>query len=488
MTPRRRYLLAAVSAMTLLTACGSTTSTSGQSADPTIVSIAGDGTETGTETGADATSSTGDGTGTDTSGIDESGIDRHDSAGDLEWDAAEEQQIDLSSGSVTIENPGTYRLTGTLADGQVTVASDGEGKVRLILDNASITNSTGPAIFVEAADEVVIVLADGTTNSVSDGSGYSLADGGEAAIASFADLTITGWGALTVTGNTNDGINTKDGLVFGGGTVQVTAVDDGIRGKDYVVVDGSTVTVDAAGDGVKSDNDEDEGRGQVAVVSGSLTISAGDDGVKGETSVTVSGGTVLVTRAYEGLEAATVTIDGGTVGVTTSDDGLNGSALVITGGDITVDALGDGIDINGSITMTGGTVTVVGPTENMNGPIDYDGTFDISGGTIVATGSAGMAMAPSQSSSQGSLLATFATQAAGSVVEVRAADGTVVLTVTPSRQFASIALSTPALQDGVTYEIVVNGTVVASTTTADAVSQSGPGGGQGGPGGNRPQP
>ncbi|MEZ5270758.1 MAG: hypothetical protein R2694_00420 [Ilumatobacteraceae bacterium] len=39
-----------------------------------------------------------------------------------------------------------------------------------------------------------------------------------------------------------------------------------------------------------------------------------------------------------------------------------------------------------------------------------------------------------------------------------------------------------------TYEIVVNGTVVASTTTADAVSQSGPGGGQGGPGGNRPQP
>ena len=117
MTPRRRRsLLTALSALTLLTACGSTTSTSGQSADPTVVSVAGDGTETGT----DATSS-----GTDTSGTDTSGIDRHDSAGDLEWDAADEQQIDLSSGSVTIENPGTYRLAGTLTDGQVVIASDG---------------------------------------------------------------------------------------------------------------------------------------------------------------------------------------------------------------------------------------------------------------------------------------------------------------------------------------------------------------------------
>ena len=45
--------------------------------------------------------------------------------------------------------------------------------------------------------------------------------------------------------------------------------------------------------------------------------------------------------------------------------------------------------------MVGGTVLVNGPTNNGNGSLDYDETFDISGGTLVAAGSAGMAQMPS---------------------------------------------------------------------------------------------
>ncbi len=50
--------------------------------------------------------------------------------------------------------------------------------------------------------------------------------------------------------------------------------------------------------------------------------------------------------------------------------------------------------------MAGGTVLVNGPTNDGNGSLDYDGTFDISGGILVATGSSGMAQMPSDSSSQ----------------------------------------------------------------------------------------
>lgn len=73
---------------------------------------------------------------------------------------------------------------------------------------------------------------------------------------------------------------------------------------------------------------------------------------------------------------------------------------VIKGGKLTVDARGDGLDSNGSIEMSGGVVIVNGPTENMNGALDYDGSFLISGGTLVAAGSAGMAQEPSVDSSQ----------------------------------------------------------------------------------------
>ncbi len=65
--------------------------------------------------------------------------------------------------------------------------------------------------------------------------------------------------------------------------------------------------------------------------------------------------------------------------------------LYINGGTIVVNAAGDGVDVNGAIEMTDGLVIVHGPTEQMNGSLDYDGYFNISGGYLVAAGSAGMA-------------------------------------------------------------------------------------------------
>ena len=41
--------------------------------------------------------------------------------------------------------------------------------------------------------------------------------------------------------------------------------------------------------------------------------------------------------------------------------------------------------------MTNGTVVVSGPTANNNGPLDYDGVFEMKGGLVVAAESSGMA-------------------------------------------------------------------------------------------------
>lgn len=399
--------------------------------------------------------------------------------------------VEVDGSTITIVAPGTYRVSGTLDDGQIVVDVPDDGVVRLVLDGVDITSSTTSAIAVMDADEAVVMLADGSQNVLSDAGQYVYPDAGtdepNAVLFSAADLTVAGNGSLHVSGNSNDGIASKDSLTIAGGTITVTAVDDGIRGKDTLVIDGATVTVEAAGDGLKADNDEDASLGNVSVLSGTVAVAAGDDGVHAEGVATIAGGAIAVTTSYEGIEGDEIVISGGDVSIVSSDDGINAmSYLTVSGGTVAVEAGGDGVDVNGSISMTGGTLVVDGPTEQMNGAIDYDGTFDISGGLVVATGSDGMLQAPSGDSSQLSIAATFTTQSAGTVIHVQSTDGTDIVTFTPTKAYSAIVVSSADLSADATYEIVVGGQTIASTTTAEANAQGGPGGGPGaGPGGGR---
>ncbi|ACZ32210.1 conserved hypothetical protein [Xylanimonas cellulosilytica DSM 15894] len=278
------------------------------------------------------------------------------------WDESEEVAITLTGSSATVDDgavtvdgdtvtvtaPGTYRLSGTLA-GQVVVDSSADGVVRLVLDGADITSATTSALAVADADQVSVVLADGSDNTLTDAAQYAETDAENApnaALFSTADLAVSGGGTLTVTGRTNDGIGAKDGLVLDA-DVRVSAVDDGVRGKDYLVVAGGTLTVEADGDAMKSDNDEDATAGyvllqdgtvsltagvdgidaatDVVITGGTLTVAAGDDGVHAEHALVIAGGDVTVSRSEEGLEGLDITLTGGTVDVTASDDGVNAS-------------------------------------------------------------------------------------------------------------------------------------------------------------------
>ncbi len=425
--------------------------------------------------------------------------------------------VDVDGGTVTITAPGTYVLSGTLT-GQVVVDSSAEGKVRLVLDDATITSADGPAVDVEAADEVVVVLADASTNRLEDGSGYGQQSGEpNAALYSTADLTIAGTGSLDVTGNSNDGIGSQDGLVILSGTVTVTAVDDAVRGKDYVRVEGGTLTATGGGDALKSDNTEDADRGYVAILGGTLTLTAGDDGVSaatdavvgggtttiaadgdgihGDVSATVGGGDTTVTRSGEGLESKVVTVDGGSIDITSSDDGINGSdGSGQSGGP------GGGGDSSASgvdVTISGGTVVVSGPTNGGNGALDTNGSFTVSGGTLLAAGSSGMAEAPGTDSEQGWVSATFdSAYPAGTVIQI-VQEGDVIASYTAAKTFASVVFSSADITSGETYEVWVDGTPSGDAVAGLALGGSTEGGtqlgtvtadehvgGQGGPGGH----
>ena len=370
--------------------------------------------------------------------------DTHYSAKDVTWDSSSEVTIDLSNptatdgvtvsdGVITITKAGNYKLTGTY-EGQIKVEAADSDMVRLILNNATITNSTGAAINVVEADEVVIYTASGTTNTVSDGSSYSDTASGspDAAIYSKSDLTLAGEGTLKVEGKYEEGIHTSDGLVIASGTLEVNAANTGIKGKDYVDILDGTITVTATKDGIKATNDTDGNRGWVRLSGGTVNISAGDDGFKAERVLEISGGTLNITRANEGIEAQYINILDGTVNVTSSDDGINASYSTTTttdststtststtstgtesttatstkqsaqggqapsgtmgqppagggmGGGMGGGGMGGGTFevVDATINISGGTVTV-----NANGDgIDSNGTATLSGGTLVVNG------------------------------------------------------------------------------------------------------
>lgn len=371
--------------------------------------------------------------------------DTHYSAKDLTWDSSSEVTIDLSNptatdgvtvsdGVIIITKAGNYKLTGTY-EGQIKVEAADSDMVRLILNNATITNSTGAAINVVEADEVVIYTASGTTNTVSDGSSYSDTASGspDAAIYSKSDLTLAGEGTLKVEGKYEEGIHTSDGLVIASGTLEVNAANTGIKGKDYVDILDGTITVTATKDGIKATNDTDGNRGWVRLSGGTVNISAGDDGFKAERVLEISGGTLNITQANEGIEAQYINILDGTVNVTSSDDGINASYSTTStstesttatstkqsaqggqnsapqapsgsagqapagGGQAPSGTMGQppagggaggGMGggtfevVDATINITGGTVTV-----NANGDgIDSNGTATLSGGTLIVNG------------------------------------------------------------------------------------------------------
>jgi len=279
-------------------------------------------------------------------------------------------------------------------------------------------------------------------------------------------------------------------LTAGGGSSKTVSADlsaKGIKGVVCVVIDGGNFTFSTADDAIHSN-------GNVAINGGTFVISSGDDGIHADTSLLVACESISVSKSYEGLESASITINSGDIRVVSSDDGINAAGgsststggspgqggystsgnyyLYINGGNIYVNAVGDGLDINGAIVMTAGNVIVNGPTSSANGALDYDSSFKLSGGFFLAAGSSGMAMAPSTTSTQNSILLNFSsTKSAGTLVCVQSSDGKNLFTFAPAKTFQSIAFSSSELTKGTSYVVYTGGS--STGTVSDGLYQNG---------------
>ena len=530
---KKSNMIKSATSLTLLAALA----LSGCSANLASTASAASATTNSASSTSDTTSKVADSFSTDVKSGEKLAEDTHYSAKDVTWDSSSEVTINLSNptaidgvtvsdGVITITKAGNYKLIGTY-EGQIKVEAADSDMVRLVLKNATITNSTGAAINVVEADEVVIYTASGTTNTVSDGSSYADTASGspDAAIYSKSDLTLAGEGTLMVEGKYEEGIHTSDGLVIASGTLEVNAANTGIKGKDYVDILDGTVTVTASQDGIKATNNTDGNRGWVRLSGGTVNISADDDGFKAERVLEISGGTLNITQANEGIEGQYINILDGTVNVTSSDDGINASysttststesaststmqtaqrnqaaqgntgqgnaaqggqppagggagggmgggtfevvdaTINISGGTVTVNAKGDGIDSNGTATLSGGTVIVDGPFTGGNTSLDTNGDLLLNGATVTAANSGDMFEAPSTNSTSGYLkISNVSNLSAGTTVQVTDSSGNVVANYkVTNSSTALIVVSSSKITKGESYTVY---------TTTDSVDVS----------------
>lgn len=380
-----------------------------------------------------------------------------------------------AKGSIlTITNAGTYVIKGTLKAGQIVVAVDKKEKVHLVLNGVTLTSESGPAIWIQSSEKVIMTLVKGTVNTLSDSKNNPLTEGEDepdATIFSQEDLSINGEGALIVKGNMANGIKSKDTLLIMNGTLQVSAVTHALNGKDAVGVFNGTINLTSGEDGIHSSN-------QVVVKAGTISVNATDDGIHGDLGLVIDGGTIKINKSNEGLESTTITMNNGNVSVVAKDDGINAAEsndestlneksveIIINGGTLHVNAEGDGIDANGSILVTGGKVSVSGPTNNGNGALDYDQTCEVTGGSLTIAGSAGMAQSFSSSSKQNSILVYYTTQQkAKTVASLLDSTGKTVITYTPEKAYQTMLFSTSKLVQGQTYTLVANGVALTKIT------------------------
>lgn len=253
------------------------------------------------------------------------------------------------------------------------------------------------------------------------------------------------------------------------------AAAKGFKASGDIAVLGGSFTMDTADDAFHADGD-------LLVFDGLLDIASADDGLHADGALSIVGGTVSIAQSSEGLEAEVIAIAGGEISLVASDDGLNarsstgdketfeaqeGVLIDISGGALAVNAYGDGIDSNGDILISGGSVVVSGPVNNMNGALDCNGTATVTGGTVVAAGASGMAENFSDTSTQAAFLVSL--EGDGGEIAVTDGEGDIVLTADVEKAFGTVVVSSPNLAVGETYTVSC-GDAVAGITLTDTVT------------------
>lgn len=330
---------------------------------------------------------------------------------------------------VTIRSAGTYRLSGSLSQGQIAIdlgddaEDDPDAVVTLILDGVDVTCTVAPALIFYNV--------------------YECGSSDEETAASEVDTSDAGANVIIADGSVNNFDGSHVARIYEPGTTDKLHKYDGAFYSKMSM----NVSCETAGDGV-------------------LNITGDNEGLDTELHLTINGGVINIDAANDGIN--------------TNED--NVSVTTINGGTLNIDAglgsEGDGIDSNGWLVINGGSVFASACAAGGDSGIDASLEIVLNGGTVVALGN--MFDAISSDSAQNYLTLTLAEPVrSGDEVELTGTDGSALFDFTAPKTARMILLSGADIEDGEEYTLTVNGT----EREYSAEGMMGAPGGMGGPGG-----
>ena len=303
-------------------------------------------------------------------------------------------------------------------------------------------------------------------------------------------------GSVTITA-ADDGINTSGDITLAGGDLVIAAGDDGIHSDQNFLITGGSVTINESYEGIEGLTIDQQG--------GDIQITCSDDGfnANGGSSAQmgmgamggfqqdnrVSEDTAQSSEESSETPEAPASESQNTASETTAadetaqtgDQSSDEAWIHISGGTLTIlnstgrDA--DGLDSNGDILISGGSILISLTGSGSNSAIDYNSEGGssclITGGTVIACGSASMAEAFDAASAQCTVLYSLSeTAQAGSEFSLENEAGEVLLSWTVPNSFSCVSFSTPAMETGQTYQVTA-GSLEESITLTEISSSFG---------------
>jgi len=298
---------------------------------------------------------------------------------------------------VTITEPGTYTISGSLSAGQIAVdlgedaSSDPDAVVTIILNGVDITCTVAPAIVFYNVYECCATDEESATSVI--------------------DTSAAGANLVIADGTENNVTGSYVAKIYKEGTTKKLYKFDGaIHSLMSMNVDGGT-----SGTGI-------------------LNIYAENEGLDSDIDLTVNGGNINI---YAGND-----------GINTSED--NVSVFTMNGGSVYVENTGatgegDGIDSNGWIVINGGTIAAAACPTSQDSGIDSDLGITINGGTVFAYGSMYDEV---ESDSQTFVMLSFTQTQSDVSILMCDEEGNTVATLTPKSAFSILVYSSPDIEEG----------------------------------------
>ena len=175
--------------------------------------------------------------------------------------------VEIDGERIAIVESGSYRLTGTMTEGSLSVEAE---DVELIWDGAQLACSTAAPL--TARGDLRLMLPAGGSGTISDLRRAGNADDEDAAIVAGGEIAVSGEGMLAVVGQAGHGLRAA-ALRIEGGDLSILAGGDGAHleaeeGEACFTLAGGQLTANADGHGVYAGGDAVTGAATVILAMG----------------------------------------------------------------------------------------------------------------------------------------------------------------------------------------------------------------------------